>query len=107
MRLPHTITIKRAPLVSDGKGNMIRDWPNAASTTARAWVQPVSSDEQNLNQDRVVSRWKVFLEPSADMVATDRFVHAGTTFQVDGEVQLWDTGTAHHYEAFAKKVSGA
>lgn len=107
MRLPHTAVALRAPLISDGKGNSIRDWAHATSTPFAAWIQPVSSDEQMLNQERVVSRWRLFAEPAADVVATDRVVWNGRTFQVDGEVQAWDTGNGvHHWEGFLRLVTG-
>lgn len=107
MNFPHTLIIRDAPLVSDGKGNQIRDWANATSVTAQGWIQPLSSDEQVLNQERVVSRWRLFLEPSAVASATSRIVWNGKTFQVDGEVQAWDTGYGvHHHEAFLRLVTG-
>lgn len=108
MRFPHSVTVIRAPLVADGKGNQRRDWSAATSTTTAAWVQPVSSDEQNLNQERVVARWRIFLPPTADVVATDRIDHSGAVFQVDGEVQTWDAGSgaAHHREALLMRVVG-
>ena len=106
MRFPHSVTVIRAPLVTDGKGNTIRDWANAQETVSAAWVQPVASTEQLLNQDRVVSRWRVFLPAVADVVASDRLRYAADTFQVDGEVQTWDNGAPHHREAFLRKVTG-
>jgi predicted neuraminidase len=108
MHYPHVIGIVRAPLVTDGKGNTIRNWSAASTAMAAAWVQPVTTDEQTLNQDRVVSRWRVFVEPSADIVASDRVTWSGLTFQVDGEVQMWDdrNGAHHHQEGFLIRVSG-
>ena len=107
MIFPHTISVIRAPLVSDGKGNLIRSWTTAVAHDEVAWVQPVSSSEQTLNQDRVVSRWRVFLPVSADVTSTDRLQHSGDTYQVDGEVQMWDTATGpHHAEAYLLKVKG-
>lgn len=107
MRLPHVVSVTRAPLVSDGKGGVFPDWPNAVtSSTPAAWVQPVSSDEQSLNEDRVVARWKIFLPPAVDLLPTDRLVWDGETYQVDGEVQLWDVGRPHHHEAFLLRVIG-
>jgi hypothetical protein len=108
VRFPHSVTVIRAPLVADGKGNQRRDWSAATSTTTPAWVQPVSSDEQNLNQERVVSRWRIFLPPTADVTATDRLTHGAVTYQVDGEVQTWDSGSgsAHHREAMLLRVVG-
>lgn len=107
MRFPHTITRLRAPLTTDGKGNQIRDWATATSASFAGWIQPVSSDELTLNQERIVSRWRLFAEPSADVISTDRISWGGKTFQVDGEIQAWDAGSGvHHYEGFLRSVSG-
>ena len=108
MNFPHIVVILRAPLVSDGKGNQIRDWANPVGATAAAWVQPQGTTEQALNQDRVVSRWRIFIEPTADIVATDRVSWNGLTFQVDGEIQTWDDprGNAHHREGLLRRVTG-
>lgn len=107
MRLPHRPAVKRAPLVADDRGNQVRDWPNAVtSSMPAAWIQPVSSDELNLNQDRTVSRWQIFLEPAADVLSTDRITWEGDTYQVDGDIQSWDTGQPHHQEGFLLLVTG-
>jgi hypothetical protein len=109
MRFPHPFTALRAPLVTDSKGNQIRDWPNAVTVGPwRGWFQPVSSDEITLNEQRVVSRWRLFAEPAATLLSTDRPVWDGKTFQVDGEVQMWDDrrGAHDHSESFLRLVTG-
>ena len=107
MRLPHTVTVLRAPLVTDAKGNKVRDWTTATQTPAAAWVQPLTSDEQTLGQDRVTSRWRIFLDPETVALATDRIVWQGDTYQVDGEIQAWVTQVGvHHYEGYLLRVSG-
>lgn len=111
MRFPTTVTVLRAPLTTDGKGNQISDWANATSTTTPAWLQPVESDaasfEKILNQDRIVSRWRLFLPATADVLATDRITYGADTMFVDGEVQTWSNSVAaHHQEAYLRKVTG-
>lgn len=107
MRFPHTVSVIRAPLVSDGKGGQRRDWPNATASSSSAWVQPVSSTEDTDGQDRIVARWRIFLPAGSDVLSTDRIGHAGDTYFVDGEVQAWDSaGGPHHAEAFLRRVSG-
>ena len=107
MRFPHSVSVIRAPLVSDGKGGQRRDWPAATSTPTSAWVQPVSSIEDTDGQDRIVARWRIFLPTGADVLSTDRVGFAGDTYFVDGEVQAWDSASGpHHAEAFLRRVSG-
>ena len=106
--LPHSVTTLRAPLTTDAKGNQIRDWPNATiGGPWAAFVQPAQSSEELINQDRVISRWKLFTAPAADILPTDRVIWSGLTFFVDGEVQAWDVGGGtHHHEGFLRRVVG-
>lgn len=107
MRFPHTVTRVRPASTVDAKGNTHPDWANATTATTLAWIQPVSSSEQTTNQDRIVARWRLFLPPAADMLATDRITYAGETYFVDGEVQTWDNGNGpHHREAYLRKITG-
>ena len=107
MRFPHSVTVIRAALVSDGKGGQRRDWTSTTATSSSAWVQPVSSTEDTDGQERVVARWRIFLPAGADVLSTDRIGFSGDTYFVDGEVQPWDSGTGpHHAEAFLRRVDG-
>jgi hypothetical protein len=107
VKLPHTVAAVRAPLITDGKGNQIRDWAHATSKSYAAWVQPDNSLEQTVNQERIVSRWRIFTEPAADILPTDRVTWQGKTFQVDGEIQGWDIGNGvHHHEGYLRLVTG-
>jgi hypothetical protein len=65
------------------------------------------ADEQTVNQERIVSRWRIFTEPAADILPTDRVTWQGKTFQVDGEIQGWDIGNGvHHHEGYLRLVTG-
>lgn len=106
--LPHSVEGLRAPLVTDTKGNQIRDWANAAVRGPWAgWVQPDRTAELSLNQSRVVSRYRIFLEPAASVAATDRVRVNGVVYQVDGDIEPWVTpyGVDHH-EGALLKVTG-
>lgn len=112
MLLSDTVTRRRAPLVAGPYGNSQRDWPNATSVTYPAEVQPVSSTEDVVNQQRTVTRWRMFLGPAADLEATDRIEwDDGTgvgTYEVDGQVEGWKRrGQPHHLEAVLMRVTVA
>ena len=107
MLLPHVVTTLRGPLTADGKGNLIHDWPHAVvGGPWSAFVQPATSTELTLNQDQVVSRWRIYTEAAADIVATDRIVWNGLTFFVDGEIQAWNVGEGvHHKEGLLQRLA--
>lgn len=110
MRLPHLVDIVRAPLVAGAYGSQTSSWATATTTVdVAAYVQPQSSSEQVADAERVTTRWRIFLGPTADLVATDRVVWNGTTFEVDGDVETHHRapgGGVHHLEALLSKVTG-
>lgn len=98
----------RAPQITAGYGNTRRDWASATSTLYPATVGPVSTDEDVVDQNRVTGRWRMFLPATADVVATDRIVYDGDTYDIDGDVERWKRhGRLHHLEAVLLKVTQA
>jgi len=96
----------RAPLVASGYGNQTPDWPNATSTTYSAAVGPLTTAEDVVDQRQTTTRLRLILPPSADVIAADRIVWAGQTYEVDGEVvAVKRRGRTHHYEAVLVKVT--
>ena len=70
-------------------------------------MQPESSDENVVQQDRTTTRWRLFLPAGSDMTAKDRWRFYGVDYEVDGEVQPWRIrGAEHHIEARLIRVSG-
>lgn len=108
MRLPHLVDILRAPIVAGSYGSDVRNWDAAVTTVdVAAFVQPQKSDEQVADAQRVVTRWRIFLGPYADLEPTDRVVFDERTFEVDGDVEAHRmTSEVHHFEALLKRVTG-
>lgn len=100
----HTITVLRATAVEDDYGNPINQWGSATSTTVPGCsVQPVQGAEQTVGQETVVSRWQLFAPVGTPLVATDRVIYAGNTYEVDGEVQAWDFDPLSHLVALLRR----
>ncbi|MEV1321960.1 hypothetical protein AB0J14_38430 [Micromonospora arborensis] len=106
MRLRDQIVRVRAPLIGGSYGNQDRDWGNAQpGVEYPADVQPVSSTEDVVNQQQTVTRWRLFLGPDADLLATDRVVWDGATYEVDGDVERWKRrGRLRHLQAVLMRV---
>ncbi|GAA3781172.1 phage head completion protein [Micromonospora maritima] len=99
------VTRLRAPLAEGPYGNEERDWDNPEQATWPAEVQPVSSTEDVVNQQQTVTRWRLIVGPSADLVATDRVVWDGATYEIDGDVERWKRrNVLHHLEAVLMRV---
>lgn len=99
----------RAPVIGGSYGSQVFDWPNAVlSNPIPCELQPLSSDEQIDDQQRVEGRWTLFLPADADLLATDRWKQAGVTYEVDGIPKVWrHNGAIHHIEARVKRFEGA
>lgn len=106
MLLRDSVVRRRAPLIAGGYGTQVRDWPNATSVTYPAEVQPVSSTEDVVDQQRTITRWRLWLAPTDDLAATDRIEWDGGTYEVDGDVERWKRhGRQHHLRAVLVRVT--
>lgn len=106
MILHDPIARLRAPLVSSGYGNQVRDWANAVATafvvhwSSRAVSEVVSDEPQT------VTRVKILGGPDLDLQATDRVVGPdGFTYEVDGQIMpSYQRGSLHHVRAFLRRI---
>lgn len=105
MRFYDTVSVLRAPVVTDPYGGESLDWANATVVaTVPASVQPQSSSEEDVDRQMVVSRWKLFCAP-ADLEVTDRVTYMSDTYRVEGEIGRWrHRGQDHHIECFLERV---
>lgn len=105
-----TIEIRRAELTSaDRFGNFRRDWSNATSATVTGCsVQPFQATESTVDREFASTHMLLFAPWGTDLLATDRVVHNGQTYEVDGEPGQWrdDQGAGDHIEASLKRVTG-
>jgi hypothetical protein len=108
MQLHDTVTRQRGTLTTGPYGSADEiDWTTPAEVVYAAEVQPLSSDENVVLQQRVESRWRAFLPPGADVVATDRIVWDTVVYEIDGEPERWKRrAVMHHLELILTKVSG-
>ncbi len=86
-----TVTLLRAPVVTNPYGNSGRDWSLATATTVPANVQGpsgqgLSGSEDVTDENRVTTRWRLYLPGGADLEATDRVRFGGDVYEVDGQV---------------------
>ena len=88
-----TITRLRAPLVADpySDESTARDWPNAVSTPMLGFaVDPGGSYEaRTVNREQVTTNPTLYGPYGADVLASDRVVAAGATWEVTGNAANW------------------
>lgn len=107
----HTVIRWRAPLLTDeyGQPSTVRDWDNAvALTLSECRIQPAGGGEKFDGRDAVITRWRFLATGHVDVQSTDRIEHAGSMYEVDGEVELWPSpsGRLEHTQAMLQKVVG-
>jgi hypothetical protein len=94
-------------MIDDGHGNVVPDWttPDTLAIDGCS-VQPGLSREDLTNRDATLIAYTVFAPSGADVVAQDRIVFGGVTFEVDGDPQQWATGISDHAQFFLKRWDG-
>lgn len=89
-----------------GEGTDV-DWASPdALTIPRASVQPEQGSEETFDRDMVTSRWRLWAAGHPDITARDRIVHAGETYEIDGEVQRWPGRRLAHTTCLLKRSEG-
>lgn len=85
-----SITIVRAPIISDAHNNDKRDWLHATETVVTGCdVQPMGSQENLVNQDQILIAYQVFAPFGTDVKGTDRVKYNGSTYEVFGHPEDW------------------
>lgn len=84
----HTLTVRRAPLVDDGRGNKRRDWANATESTSLGWALDAGgSAEDTTNRDGAAVAYTARGPFAADIQASDRIILFGEEYKIDGGVE--------------------
>lgn len=107
--LTQTVDIITPGTAADPYGDTVPDWGAGAShSTTLGFLQQVTSTEDTVDRDTVVSTWRLFLSADAPIAAKDRIVVVGRTFEVVGVPDLLTKprGGPHHIEAVLVSVDG-
>lgn len=102
-----TITVQRAPLADVGHNDVRPDWSQAVEHDVDGCsVQPGASAEVLDGRDATVVRWTVFAPAGTDVLASDRVVYGGGTYEVDGEPLRHNEGVSDHVVVALKDWRG-
>jgi hypothetical protein len=106
-QLHDTCTRLRATVTAGAYGAEVPDWTAPAAVDLACEFQPLTVQEDLVQQQRTESQWKVFLYAGADVVATDRIHFRGDDYEVDGQPKRWRLrGREHHLELVVQLVTG-
>jgi hypothetical protein len=109
VRHSDSITVLRAPLIPGPYGGQDRDWANAVShVEPAARVRQLNTTEDVVNAERVITRAKAILFPTADIEVTDRVLWRGETWEVEGLPNPVNDGAGrvHHITVLLSWVRG-
>lgn len=104
-----TVVRQRATTTTDEYGNVSRTFPGTQVTFTNCRVQPRTSLEQ-VTEDRDMTEQilGLYAPIDADIIATDRAVYDGVTYEVhgDGQKHRGVTGAASHAYFQIRKIDG-
>jgi hypothetical protein len=108
MRFRDTVAVVRAgSIASPDGGDAIPDWDNPTVTDYPGELQPLSSTEDVVLQERTDSTHRVFLPAEADVKSTDQLRHLGLDYEVDGAPEVWrKRGRPSHIEVLCFRITG-
>lgn len=99
--------VRAGSIASPDGGDAIPNWSAATVTDYPGELQPLSSTEDVVLQERTDSTHRAFLPGTADVKATDRLRHLGLDYEVDGTPQVWRArGRVHHIEILCFRIVG-
>lgn len=110
----HTLTVLRAPLITDTDNTKYRDWLNAVQTVlVGCEVQPFLlssrlSVEIETYREYSSTLYRVWAPPAFRPVYTDRLLWNGVIYEVDAEPSIWSysDGTPSHLNFLMRLRSG-
>lgn len=108
MRFRDVVTVVRpGSSPSPDGGDPLPNWATATTTDYAGELQPLSSTENVVAQQRTDSTHRAFLPADADVKATDRLRHLGLDYEIDGVPEAWRArGRDHHIEALCFRIVG-
>lgn len=82
-----TITIQRAPVIDDGRGNLTPDWSSVTETPSPGWaVDAGDTSEDTTNRDGASVSYTLRGPWNVDVRGSDRVVMFGDVYEVFGDV---------------------
>lgn len=104
---PHTVTRLRAVAGQDAYGDDSTSWGTPGEATiAGCSVQPAPGGEFTDQRDAVTTAWNLWAPADADLESTDRVRWGSDTYEIDGQVGVWDFPPLAHKTAFLRRVTG-
>lgn len=104
------VTVLRASVNDDDRyAAQRRDWSAATSTELTGVsVQPMTATETTTDREYTATHLNLYAPPDADLLATDRVIWRGVTYEVDGPPVTWVdlAGVDDHVEAVIKRMAG-
>lgn len=103
-----TGTIVRAATATDRYNGTTLDWANATEVDTLCWLSEGGTQEVIDGRDTLVSDFKLYLPPEADITGRDRFRKDGVLYLVDGAIQraARPNRGVHHQECKLLLVEG-
>lgn len=101
------LVCERAPMIDDGHGNLVANWPAAAAHDVEGCsIQPGATSEDLQHRDGSLIAYTVWAPIDADVLSSDRILLYGEPFTINGEIIRWATGILDHTVIFLQRWEG-
>jgi hypothetical protein len=100
---------QRATTSTDARNNTVLSWSApATSTITGVRLQPLKAEEIRPGRTGQLITHRLLAPTGSDILADDRWVQGGVTFEVDGDGlnQSSPSGSAAHMQVFLRQVKG-
>lgn len=102
-----TVTRLRGTSAPNAYGDATTSWTSPARLTIEGCAfQPEDGQEILADRTAVISRWRWFGPPEADVRSSDRLEVDGIAYDIDGSVQKWDDPDLGHQVALCRRADG-
>jgi hypothetical protein len=102
-----TVTRLRGTSGTDGYGDAGTSWASPARLVIGGCsFQPEQGEEILTDRSAVVSRWRWYGPPAADVQSSDRLEVDGIAYDIDGSVQKWTGLGLDHQTALCRRTDG-
>jgi head-tail adaptor len=108
LAMPGTAVIQRATLSANGMGGFTETWAAIGTAIARLYPVPSRAISEMVSGEQVISftRWAVTMPVGTSILAKDRLLISGRTFEV-GEVnnsESWQTAVRCEVTAYNEEL---
>ena len=102
----HQVTVQTPGVRTDQYGSVVFDWDNSTDVSEKVWIDAERGGEDTDLRQTDEGKVTMYFSPLAQVLAKDRIVFDGTTYEVTAPPKRrYDRSGLHHLEASCTDLS--